>query len=150
MIEAKNIIVALDYNNYEEVLKFIDNIDPNLFRLKIGKELFTKYGPSTVKEIHNKGFEVFLDLKFHDIPTTVKRACYVASELGVWMLNVHAMGGNDMLSAAKEGVDQSNQNPYLIGVTVLTSMNNDNLNEIVNLSRQYRMTLRNNSMGFLL
>ncbi|MDG2252281.1 MAG: orotidine-5'-phosphate decarboxylase [Methylophilaceae bacterium] len=130
MLTSPKLFVAYDFSNPSKAKEFSKKINPEQCGIKVGKELFTSGGPAIVEWLQSKGFKVFLDLKFHDIPTTVKRACYVASELGVWMLNVHAMGGNDMLSAAKEGVDQSNQNPYLIGVTVLTSMNNDNLNEI--------------------
>jgi orotidine-5'-phosphate decarboxylase len=130
MLTSSKLFVAYDFSNPSKAKEFSKKINPEQCGIKVGKELFTSGGPAIVEWLQSKGFKVFLDLKFHDIPTTVKRACYVASELGVWMLNVHAMGGNDMLSAAKEGVDQSNQNPYLIGVTVLTSMNNDNLNEI--------------------
>ena len=130
MLTSPKLFVAYDFSNPSKAKEFSKKINPEQCGIKVGKELFTSGGPAIVEWLQSKGFKVFLDLKFHDIPTTVKRACYVASELGVWMLNVHAMGGNDMLSAAKEGIDQSNQNPYLIGVTVLTSMNNDNLNEI--------------------
>jgi|TARA_B110000967_G_C18884659_1_gene563220 orotidine-5'-phosphate decarboxylase len=124
------LFVAFDFSNPNNAKEFSKKLNPKQCGIKIGKELFTSGGPAIVEWIQLNGFKVFLDLKFHDIPNTVKRACYVASELGVWMLNVHAMGGNDMLIAAKEGVDQSNQKPHLIAVTILTSMNNTNLNEI--------------------
>jgi len=124
------LFVAFDFSNPNNAKEFSKKLNPKQCGIKIGKELFTSGGPAIVEWIQLNGFKVFLDLKFHDIPNTVKRACYVASELGVWMLNVHAMGGNDMLIAAKEGVDQSNQKPHLIAVTILTSMNNANLNEI--------------------
>ena len=124
------LFVAFDFSSLNNAKEFSKKLNPQQCGIKVGKELFTLGGPAIVEWIQSKGFKVFLDLKFHDIPNTVKRACYVASELGVWMLNVHAMGGNDMLIAAKEGVDQSNQKPHLIAVTILTSMNNTNLNEI--------------------
>lgn len=127
---SPKLFVAFDFSNPNNAKEFSKKINPKQCGIKIGKELFTSGGPAIVEWLQSKGFKVFLDLKFHDIPNTVKRACHVASELGVWMLNVHAMGGNDMLIAAKEGVYQSNENPYLIAVTVLTSMNNDNLNEV--------------------
>ena len=135
MIDTKKIIIALDYSNIEEVYKFIDNIDPNLCRLKIGKELFTKYGPSTVKEIHNKGFEVFLDLKFHDIPTTVYKACIAAFSLNIWMLNIHLSGGYDMACAAMNAKNDCQSNSKLIGVTVLTSLSDTNCERIYGCKR---------------
>jgi orotidine-5'-phosphate decarboxylase len=122
MIDTKKIIIALDYDNIEEAYKVIDNIDPNLCRLKIGKEIFTKYGPNTIHEIHNKGFEVFLDLKFHDIPTTVYKACIAAFSLDIWMLNIHLSGGYDMACAAMKAKEDSQSNSKLIGVTALTSL----------------------------
>jgi len=130
MVSNPKLFVAFDFDNVKSAKEFSVKLNPQQCGIKVGKELFTSGGPTIVEWLQSKGFNVFLDLKFHDIPNTVKRACYVASELGVWMLNVHAMGGNDMLEAAKEGVDQSNKNPYLIAVTILTSMNNANLNEI--------------------
>ena len=135
MIDTKKIIIALDYSNKEEVYKFIDNIDPNLCRLKIGKELFTKYGPSTLKEIHNKGFEVFLDLKFHDIPTTVYKACIAAFSLNIWMLNIHLSGGYDMACAAMNAKNDCQSNSKLIGVTVLTSLSDKNCERIYGCKR---------------
>ena len=135
MIDTKKIIIALDYSNKEEVHKFIDNIDPNLCRLKIGKELFTKYGPSTLKEIHNKGFEVFLDLKFHDIPTTVYKACIAAFSLNIWMLNIHLSGGYDMACAAMNAKNDCQSNSKLIGVTVLTSLSDKNCERIYGCKR---------------
>ena len=130
MLIGPKLFVAFDFSNLNNAKEFSKKLNPQQCGIKVGKELFTLGGPAIVEWFQSKGFKVFLDLKFHDIPNTIKKACYAASELGVWMLNVHAMGGNDMLVAAKEGVDQSNENPYLIAVTVLTSMNNENLNEI--------------------
>ena len=130
MLIRPKLFVAFDFSNLNNAKEFSKKLNPQQCGIKVGKELFTLGGPAIVEWFQSKGFKVFLDLKFHDIPNTIKKACYAASELGVWMLNVHAMGGNDMLVAAKEGVDQSNENPYLIAVTVLTSMNNENLNEI--------------------
>ena len=135
MTDAKNIIVALDYNNYKDVLKFIDNLDPRLCRLKIGKELFTKYGPKTIRELHDKGFEVFLDLKFHDIPTTVYKACIAALSLNVWMLNIHLSGGCDMAIAAMNAKKDSQSNSILIGVTALTSLTDDDCIRIYGCKR---------------
>ena len=137
ILESK-IIVALDYADSGSAMHLVNQLDPALCKLKVGKELFTAAGPQFVEQLIAKNFKVFLDLKFHDIPTTVKKACQAASNMGVWMLNVHASGGASMMHAAAEGVDigsQSsidnvNQKPILIAVTVLTSMNQSNLNEI--------------------
>jgi len=122
------IIVALDYSNEDEALNFIKKVNPELCKLKIGKELFTVAGPQFVEKIVAMGFDVFLDLKFHDIPNTVMKACHAASELGVWMVNVHALGGKTMMQAAKEGVSHSSTK--LIAVTILTSMGQEDLNQI--------------------
>jgi orotidine-5'-phosphate decarboxylase len=124
------IVIALDYANAQDALNFVEQLDPTLCRLKVGKELFTAAGPQLVEALAAKGFGVFLDLKFHDIPTTVAKACEAASRLGVWMLNVHASGGSAMMEAAREGVERSGQKPILIAVTVLTSMNQQMMNEI--------------------
>jgi len=124
------IIVALDYADAASALKLVNQLDPSLCKLKVGKELFTAAGPQLVEQLVAKNFNVFLDLKFHDIPNTVAKACEAASNLGVWMLNVHASGGSAMMQAALEGVNKSAHSPYLIAVTVLTSMNQANLTEI--------------------
>ncbi len=124
------IIVALDFANAKEALLLVNQLDPTLCKLKVGKELFTAAGPQLVEQLVAKDFKVFLDLKFHDIPSTVGKACEVASNLGVWMLNVHASGGSTMMQSALEGVSKSAHNPYLIAVTVLTSMRQENLDEL--------------------
>lgn len=125
------IIVAVDFADEKSAWNFIDQIDPNDCRLKIGKELFTHSGPDFIKKIHQKGFEVFLDLKFHDIPNTVARAVKAAADLGVWMTNVHASGGSKMMQAAKDALyDFGKDAPLLIAVTVLTSMEESDLKEI--------------------
>ena len=124
------LIVALDYADTASTLNLVNQLDPALCKLKIGKELFTAAGPQVVEKLIAKNFQVFLDLKFHDIPNTVKNACEAASNLGVWMLNVHASGGSAMMQAALEGVNKSKHQPYLIAVTVLTSMNEASLNEV--------------------
>jgi len=129
-MSESRIIVALDYPDVKSALSFVDKIEPNRCKLKVGKELFTREGPQFVAALVERGFDVFLDLKFHDIPNTVMRACHAASDLGVWMLNVHALGGREMLEASLEGRDKSSHSPYLIAVTVLTSMNNQALNEV--------------------
>jgi len=119
----KRVIVALDYPTRELALAAARRLDPALCRLKVGKELFTATGPEILDALHALGFELFLDLKFHDIPNTVAGACRAAATRGVWMLNVHASGGSRMMLAAREAVDQvGGQRPLLIAVTVLTSM----------------------------
>lgn len=129
-MSESRIIVALDYPDAKSAMTFIDGIDPTSCKLKVGKELFTREGPQFVSKLVDKNFDIFLDLKFHDIPNTVLRACHAAADLGVWMLNVHALGGRAMLEAGLEGVNKSNHSPYLIAVTVLTSMDKNALSEI--------------------
>lgn len=116
------VIVALDFASENPVWALLDRLDPTQCRVKIGKELFTASGPDLVRRIVQRGFDVFLDLKFHDIPTTVAHACRAAADLGVWMLNVHAMGGAAMLAAARAALNNGPKTPKLIAVTVLTSM----------------------------
>ena len=125
------IIVALDFDSSSRALNFVDNLDPKLCRLKIGKELFTAAGPNLVEAMIKKEFDVFLDLKFHDIPNTVASAVQVAADLGVWMLNVHISGGSTMMQSAKDAIlSRRDRKPILIGVTVLTSMSSTELSEI--------------------
>ncbi len=136
------VIVALDYPDETSALRFVDAIEPASCRLKVGKELFTRAGPQFVSKLVDRQFDVFLDLKFHDIPNTVKAACHAAADLGVWMLNVHALGGSAMLSAGLEGIDKSTHNPLLIAVTVLTSMDDQALSEIgINNSAEQQVSL---------
>lgn len=128
---SKRIIVALDFENADLTRALLDQLDPKLCRVKIGKELFTACGPQLVKQVINLGFDVFLDLKFHDIPTTVVRAVQAAANLGVWMINVHASGGKAMMQQSREALTQfGEQRPLLVAVTVLTSMADDDLIEI--------------------
>ena len=124
---GSRIIVALDYPTADEALALVDRLEPGSCRLKVGKELFTRAGPELVVTLGKRGFDVFLDLKFHDIPNTVAAACHAAADLGVWMLNVHALGGARMLQAAREGVGRSGHQPLLIAVTILTSMDASDL-----------------------
>ena len=124
------IIVALDHADATSALNLAAKLDPNMCKLKVGKELFTAAGPTLIEQLVKKQFKVFLDLKFHDIPTTVAKACQAASNLGVWMLNVHACGGAAMMQAALEGVNKSNHQPFLIAVTVLTSMDQSTLTSV--------------------
>lgn len=124
------IIVALDYDTPVAALELAQRLDPSLCRVKVGKELFTSAGPSLVKKLVERRFEVFLDLKFHDIPNTVAQACKAAARMGVWMVNVHALGGRKMMSAAREALEGMPHRPNLIAVTVLTSMGTEDLAEI--------------------
>ena len=121
------IIVALDFAAEAEALALVERLDPARCRLKVGKELFTRLGPSFVDGLQRCGFEVFLDLKFHDIPNTVAAACAAAADLGVWMVNVHVTGGARMIEAARERLSRMVQPPLLIGVTVLTSLDETDL-----------------------
>jgi orotidine-5'-phosphate decarboxylase len=121
------VIVALDYPDRTDALALVERLEPGSCRLKVGKELFTRAGPQVVEELTARGFEVFLDLKFHDIPNTVASACHAATDLGVWMLNVHALGGERMLLAAREGCARAGRNPLLVAVTILTSMDTEDL-----------------------
>ena len=125
-----NVIVALDYDDQHQALALADRLDPTFCRLKVGKELFTAAGPSIVKNLSDRGFDIFLDLKFHDIPNTVAKAIGAAADLGVWMANVHASGGSRMMSAAKKALDSKGSEMLLIGVTVLTSMDASDLEEV--------------------
>lgn len=124
------VIVALDYNNPEEALAMAAKLDPARVRVKVGKELFTCCGPAVVESLQKQGFEVFLDLKFHDIPNTVAGAVRAAAELGVWMVNVHASGGRKMMEAARNAIAGYDQRPLLTAVTVLTSLQQEDLAEI--------------------
>jgi len=126
-ITGPRVIVALDYPDAASALQLVARLTPDLCRLKVGKELFTRAGPQLVEELAGRGFDVFLDLKFHDIPNTVASACHAAADLGVWMVNVHALGGERMLLAAREGIERAAQSPLLIAVTILTSMNTNDL-----------------------
>ena len=130
MKKDPKIIVALDYQDAASALALVNQLDPALCRLKIGKELFTAAGPQFVEQLTRSDFGVFLDLKFHDIPNTVAKACTAASNLGVWMLNVHASGGLEMMQAAQQAVQQSKNQPILIAVTVLTSMSQESLYQV--------------------
>jgi len=116
------IIIALDYPEATPALELVDKLQPSLCRLKVGKELFTATGPILLDVLMKRGFEIFLDLKFHDIPNTTAQACKAAAALGVWMVNVHASGGRRMMEAAREAIANSSHQPKLIAVTVLTSM----------------------------
>lgn len=130
------VIIALDTHEPEQALSLARLLDPGLCRLKVGKELFTAAGPALLQELHSLGHEVFLDLKFHDIPNTVRKAVAVAASLGVWMLTVHASGGRAMLEAAREGAREGatrnglERQPLLVAVTLLTSLDQQDLDDM--------------------
>lgn len=124
------IIVALDYPGAAPALALAHRLSPELCRLKVGKELFTATGPALLEKLMKSGFEIFLDLKFHDIPNTTAQACKAAASLGVWMINVHALGGRKMLEAAQLAVSTCAQPPKLIAVTLLTSMNQQDISDL--------------------
>lgn len=124
------LVVALDFDNAADCMQLVNQLSPEFCRVKIGKELFTACGPKVVENIQSKGFDVFLDLKFHDIPNTVAKAVKSAANLGVWMVNIHASGGPKMMDAAVDALSTYQQKPLLIAVTVLTSMDAVQLNHI--------------------
>ena len=126
----RTVIVALDFPSPKLALQFVDRLSAERCAVKVGFELFIAGGPQLVEQLINKGFRVFLDLKFHDIPNTVAQACSAAAQLGVWMLNVHASGGSEMLTAAREAIDKQVNKPILLAVTVLTSLNQSALQEV--------------------
>lgn len=136
------IIVALDYADADSALELVARLDPALCRLKVGKELFTVAGPQLVEQLMRQRFEVFLDLKFHDIPNTTAQACKAAASLGVWMVNVHAFGGKRMMEAACEALANFNERQKLIAVTVLTSMAQADLAEVGILATPAEQVLR--------
>ena len=124
------VIVALDFDSADKALALVDQLKPDMCRVKVGKELFTRTGPQLVIQLIEKGFDVFLDLKFHDIPNTVAKACAAAADLGVWMVNVHAQGGPNMMEAAREAVAGAVHKPLLIAVTILTSLTDEDLRAV--------------------
>ncbi|MAE03082.1 MAG: orotidine-5'-phosphate decarboxylase [Porticoccaceae bacterium] len=127
---SSRVIVAMDFDNQHSALQLAEQLDPSQCRLKVGKELFTVAGPQLVKALVERNFDVFLDLKFHDIPNTTAHAVSAAADLGVWMTNVHASGGSRMMSAAKQALEQQGSSMLLIGVTVLTSMDDTDIAEL--------------------
>ena len=124
------VIVAMDFPSTEDILACAGSLDPELCRLKIGFEAFLTAGPGLVEQLQKQGFEIFLDLKFHDIPNTVAAACHAAARLGVWMINIHASGGRQMMEAASEAIASESNPPRLIAVTVLTSMSAQDLSSL--------------------
>ena len=129
-MSVPRIIVALDYPDARDALALVSRLDPKLCRVKVGKELFTAAGPALIEKLHAPGFGVFLDLKYHDIPNTVAGACRAAAELGVWMINVHALGGRAMMTAAREALAGSKARPRIVAVTLLTSIGTADMAEV--------------------
>ncbi len=129
-MESSPVIVALDFPDQASALALVERLDPALCRLKVGKELFTRAGPPVVEALVKRGYEVFLDLKFHDIPNTVAAACDAAADLGVWMMNLHASGGRRMMEAARERLERRGHRPLLVAVTILTSLGEEDLAEV--------------------
>jgi orotidine-5'-phosphate decarboxylase len=127
---SSRVILALDYADAKSAIALVDRLHPSACKLKVGKELFTAAGPAFVAAMAQRGFEVFLDLKFHDIPNTVALACKAAAQLGAWMINVHALGGRAMMTDAREAIETAPRKPKLIAVTVLTSMTEPDLREV--------------------
>lgn len=127
---SPKLVVALDYDDAQACMSLVRQLDPELCRLKVGKELFTACGPRLISSLIDLGFDLFLDLKFHDIPNTVAKAIRAVAKLNVWMVNVHALGGSTMMRAAREALAESEHPPILIAVTILTSMSQDDLNEL--------------------
>ena len=129
MSDAK-IIVPLDFSSADDALLMADKLDPEYCRLKVGNALFTLAGPGLIDKLQQQGYDIFLDLKFHDIPNTVAMACSIVAELGVWMINVHALGGKRMMLAAAEEVAKRSNPMLLVAVTVLTSLRQDDLTDV--------------------
>lgn len=136
------IIIALDYSSAAPALVLAEQLNPSWCRLKVGKELFTACGPALLEKLMRLGFDIFLDLKFHDIPNTTAQACKAAASLGVWMVNVHALGGRKMLQAARAAIPINAQAPKLIAVTMLTSIGQEDLLDIGIASTPAEMVLR--------
>jgi orotidine-5'-phosphate decarboxylase len=124
------VIVALDFPQQQQALELVERLDPSLCRLKVGKEMFTRLGPQFVEKLTSRGYQIFLDLKFHDIPNTVAAACDAAADLGVWMINLHASGGRRMMVAARERLEQRSERPLLVAVTILTSLGIEDILEV--------------------
>ena len=127
ILKPKQIIVALDFDSFKEASSIVKHLDPEIYRLKIGKQLFTSEGPKVLDEFNKQGFDLFLDLKLHDIPNTVYRALKNLLNQDVWMTNIHLLGGEEMIQAAREAKEHSKSKALLIGVTVLTSLDENNI-----------------------
>jgi orotidine-5'-phosphate decarboxylase len=141
------VIVALDYPRQDKALALVDRLEPSLCRLKVGKEMFTRFGPGFIELLRGRGYDLFLDLKFHDIPNTVAAACDAAADLGVWMMNLHASGGRRMMEAARDRLEARGHPPLLVAVTILTSLSDEEIHQVgytgdsaENVSRLARLT----------
>jgi len=144
-VNNSRVIVSLDFPEGSQAMDLCQKLNPERCKLKIGKELFTREGPAFVEKLINSGFDIFLDLKYHDIPNTVASACCAATDLGVWMLNVHASGGRAMMEAAKNAIDKFSNRPLLVAVTVLTSLSESDLRELgINKSVEEQVLLLSN------
>lgn len=130
MSSKSRVIVALDFPEQRRAMELVERLEPSQCSLKVGKEMFTRLGPGFVETLAGRGFDIFLDLKFHDIPNTVAAACEAAADLGVWMINVHASGGRKMMECARERLDKFQQRPLLVGVTILTSLGEQDIAEV--------------------
>ena len=129
-VQPKQILVALDYDSFNQAERICNLLNPDKFRIKVGKQLFSAEGPKILEKIHKLGFEIFLDLKIHDIPNTVYKSLLNIFNLNVWMTNIHLLGGQEMIQAAKQAQTESKSNSILVGVTILTSLNDDHLKEV--------------------
>ena len=129
-LKPKQTIIALDVSSLEEIKDLLSIVDKDLFRLKVGKQLFTSQGPKAIDKLRSLGFDIFLDLKLHDIPNTVSKSLANICNLGVWMSNIHLLGGQEMIEAASSTVKGLNSEMILVGVTILTSLNENNLVEL--------------------
>ena len=129
-LKPKQTIIALDVSSLEEIKDLLSIVDKDLFRLKVGKQLFTSQGPKAIDKLKSLGFDIFLDLKLHDIPNTVSKSLANICNLGVWMSNIHLLGGREMIEAASSTIKRLNSEMILVGVTILTSLNENNLLEM--------------------
>ena len=129
-LKPKQTIIALDVSSLEEIKDLLSIVDKDLFRLKVGKQLFTSQGPKVIDKLRSLGFDIFLDLKLHDIPNTVSKSLANICNLGVWMSNIHLLGGQEMIEAASSTIKRLNSEMILVGVTILTSLNENNLSEL--------------------
>ena len=127
ILKPKQIIVALDFDSVEEVNSVVRLLNPDIYRLKVGKQLYASEGPKILENLNKKGFDIFLDLKLHDIPNTVYKALKNLLDHKVWMTNIHLLGGEEMIQAAREAKEDTKSKAFLIGVSVLTSLSKKNI-----------------------
>ena len=146
-LKPKQTIIALDVSSLEEIKDLLSKVDKDLFRLKVGKQLFTSQGPKVIDKLRSLGFDIFLDLKLHDIPNTVSKSLANICNLGVWMSNIHLLGGQEMIEAASSTVKRSNSEMILVGVTILTSLNKNNLVDLGFNSSAEEITVKLAKLG---